>query len=100
MEDIVAIGGFFFTVLALALGVPLVRSYVRRKEMEVPRGDDTETLVRLARIESAIETLAVEIERISEGQRFTTKLLAERSNPASPLAAPVRAAEPVREERS
>jgi hypothetical protein len=33
---------------------------------------------RLARIEQAVETMAVEIERISEGQRFTTKLLAER----------------------
>lgn len=27
---------------------------------------------------SAIETMSVEIERISEGQRFVTKLLAER----------------------
>jgi hypothetical protein len=105
MEDVVAIGGFFFTVLALALGVPLVRSYVRRKELEVPRsGSEPETLLRLARIETAIESLAVEIERISEGQRFTTKLLAERPEPAVPLAArieaPNRTAEPVRQERA
>jgi hypothetical protein len=33
---------------------------------------------RLTRIEQAIDTIAVETERISEGQRFTTKLLADR----------------------
>jgi hypothetical protein len=31
----------------------------------------------LARIEEAVETIAVEIERMGEGQRFVTKLLAE-----------------------
>jgi hypothetical protein len=34
---------------------------------------------RLARIEQAIDAMAVETERISEGQRFTTKLLSEKS---------------------
>ena len=33
----------------------------------------------LARLESAVDAIAVETERISEGQRFTTKLLAGRS---------------------
>ncbi len=34
---------------------------------------------RLSRMEQAIDAMAVEMERISEGQRFTTKLLSERS---------------------
>lgn len=34
---------------------------------------------RLAHIEQAIDSVAVETERISEGQRFTTKLLSDRS---------------------
>ena len=34
---------------------------------------------RLARIERAVDAIAVEAERISEGQRFTTKLLSERA---------------------
>ena len=34
---------------------------------------------RLERIEQAIDTVAVEVERISEAQRFTSKLLAERT---------------------
>jgi hypothetical protein len=33
---------------------------------------------RLSRMETAIESVAVEVERISEGQRFTTRLLSER----------------------
>jgi flagellar biosynthesis GTPase FlhF len=33
---------------------------------------------RLVRMETAIESVAVEVERISEGQRFTTRLLSER----------------------
>jgi len=38
---------------------------------------------RLARIEQAVEAIALEVERISEGQRFTTRLLSEASRPAA-----------------
>jgi hypothetical protein len=34
---------------------------------------------RLTRIEEAVDTIAVEMERMGEGQRFVTKLLAERA---------------------
>jgi hypothetical protein len=34
---------------------------------------------RLAHIEQSIDAIAVEVERISEGQRFTTKLLSDRA---------------------
>jgi hypothetical protein len=34
---------------------------------------------RLRRIEQAIEAIAIEVERIGEGQRFTTRLLGERA---------------------
>ena len=40
---------------------------------------------RLKRIEHALEAIAVEVERISENQRFTTKLLSERSGSADHL---------------
>jgi hypothetical protein len=33
---------------------------------------------RLTRMENAVDATALEVERISEGQRFTTKLLADR----------------------
>lgn len=34
---------------------------------------------RLERVEQAVESIAIEIERVSEGQRFVTKLLSERA---------------------
>src|SRR5206468_7408493 len=34
---------------------------------------------RMTRLEQAVESIALEVERISEGQRFTTKLLADRA---------------------
>lgn len=34
---------------------------------------------RVNRIETAVDATAIEVERISEGQRFTTRLLAERA---------------------
>ena len=43
---------------------------------------------RLEHMEQAIDSIAVEVERISEGQRFTTRLLSERSGtpPSEPPA--------------
>lgn len=41
-------------------------------------GRDPELLARVARVEQIVEATAVEIERISEGQRFTTRLLSEK----------------------
>jgi hypothetical protein len=50
----------------------------------VPRpAVDLENSPRLQRIEQAIESIAVEVERIGEAQRFTTKLLAERQPDAA-----------------
>jgi hypothetical protein len=37
---------------------------------------------RLERVEQAVESIAIEMERVSEGQRFVTKLLVERAPPA------------------
>ena len=38
---------------------------------------------RLERMEQAIESVAVEVERISEAQRFTAKLLSDRAESAA-----------------
>jgi hypothetical protein len=74
----------------MALGFPLVRAYARKLELEgqqprIPR----EVADRLARMEQAIDSIAVEVERIAEGQRFTTRLLSERAeSPAGITAGP------------
>ena len=38
---------------------------------------------RFERLEQAVESIAIEVERISESQRFTTKLLSERQAPVA-----------------
>lgn len=48
---------------------------------------DQATQQRLEQLQQAVDTIAIEVERISEGQRFVTKLLSERERPA--LGAPI-----------
>ena len=68
-----------------AIGVPLARAYARRLEAQPSRPQfPTELVERLERMEQAIDSIANEVERISEGQRFTTKLLSERNTGAVP----------------
>jgi hypothetical protein len=73
---------------AFVLMLPLVLALARR--IWVRGGQRTQSLVdfesspRLARLEQAVEAIAVEVERIGEGQRFATKLLSERT--ADPVA--------------
>ena len=39
---------------------------------------DPELSARINRVEQIVEATAIEIERISEGQRFTTRMLSEK----------------------
>ena len=76
--DLIIISG---TIITLVLGLPLVRAYVKSLELRGRRDSlqsSSEVTERLAAIESAVEAIAVEVERISENQRFTTRLLAGR----------------------
>jgi len=41
---------------------------------------------RLERIEQAVDAIAVEVERLAEGQRFATRLLSEGAGRKEPLA--------------
>ncbi|HEX8850048.1 MAG TPA: hypothetical protein VF761_10995 [Gemmatimonadaceae bacterium] len=66
-----------------------------RRTPKVVRSDKEDE--RLRRIEEAVDAIAVEVERISEGQRFTTKLLAERVPELEPQA---REVVPVRQGRA
>lgn len=37
---------------------------------------------QIAQVQMSVDAMALEVERVSEGQRFVTKLLAERGDPA------------------
>jgi hypothetical protein len=70
------------TVITLVLGFPLVIAYARRlwRKSAVTLTMTPELTQRLDSIERAVEATAVEIERVGEGQRFVTQLLANRAN--------------------
>ena len=73
--------GFFVMLTTIAVGLPVAKALARRMDRQTaqPRVPP-EVMARLERMEQAIDAVAVEVERISEGQRFTTKLLADRGN--------------------
>ena len=74
---LIPITGIIAAVI-MVVGLPIARAYARRLESD-PAGMPPDMTARLQRMEQAIDSIAVEVERISEGQRFTTKLLAERA---------------------
>jgi hypothetical protein len=68
-----------FTVVVLGpLAIGAARMMWKRSNRPpLPPAIFTETAQRLERLEQSVDTVAIEIERISEGQRFVTKLLSE-----------------------
>jgi hypothetical protein len=71
--------GFFTMVAVVVVGTPLARAFARKMSNQaIPPAVPAELQQRLEHMEQAIDSIAVEVERISEGQRFTTKLLADR----------------------
>jgi hypothetical protein len=84
--------GAFVTAIVLAVGVPLARAYSRRMDAQSRNPQiPSEVAARLERMEQAIDSVALEVERISEGQRFTTKLLSEGNRAsAAPSGTPAR----------
>jgi hypothetical protein len=71
---------FFLMVAAIIIGLPIARAFARRMDRkgggpaQIPR----EVTEQLTQINQAVDAIALEVERISEGQRFTTRLLAEQ----------------------
>lgn len=79
---------FVASIPVIAIGYPLAKAFAARLERKpVGQSVPLEVTSRLERMEQAIDSIAIEVERISEGQRFTTRLLAERA-PAQPAIPP------------
>jgi hypothetical protein len=75
--------------LLMCIGLPLAIAYARRiwrGTTKAPPARPDESSSRLERLEHAVDAIAIEIERVAEGQRFVTKVLAERPVVAHPVA--------------
>lgn len=73
------------SLLTIFVAFPIAFAYARRiwKRAPAARPLPAES-ARLERIEQAVEAIAIEVERVSEGQRFVTKLLSDTTRaPAS-----------------
>ncbi|MDB4873573.1 MAG: hypothetical protein JWM41_19 [Gemmatimonadetes bacterium] len=77
--ELIPIVMFMCTAVTI-IGFPVARAFARRMEREPSQPSvPPDVTARLERMEQALDSIAIEVERISEGQRFTTKLLSERS---------------------
>jgi hypothetical protein len=80
---------FTLTVL-MPLSIGIVIRFVKGPRRESFPASDPTLHARIDRLEQSMDAIAVEIERISEGQRFVTKIMTER--PAASLQQPERSA--------
>jgi hypothetical protein len=82
---------FVFAGLMTALGcfTGIVITALKRRSPSLPSREVelrlSDIVDRLARIENSFDATAIEVERISEAQRFTAKVLAERSVSSPPM---------------
>ena len=72
-------------IVTLVLGLPVVRLITKWLEPRpVPPRELSTINGRLERIEAAVDAIAVEVERISESQRFTARLQSEQQSARLP----------------
>jgi hypothetical protein len=90
----ISIFSIIFVLGPLALGFAKML-FKQASRPGLPPQALTETAQRLERLEGAVDSIAIEIERISEGQRFVTKLLSEGQH-APAIGAGQRSPDPVR----
>jgi len=88
----ISIVGTLFVLFPLSAA--MARNIWRRGSRHAAPVQSAESTQRMERLEQAVDAIAIEIERVSEGQRFVTRLLTEGSAPA--LSVGQKAAEPVR----
>jgi hypothetical protein len=78
-ESVIQLVTIVMSLLALIIiGFPIARAFARRVDRKATASPDPDLGRRLDRIEQAIEAVAEEVERVSEAQRYSARLLTER----------------------
>jgi hypothetical protein len=76
VQDVVL--GFFMMITVCVVGIAMARAFGKRWEAQRTRVElPPETGEQLRRIEHAVEAMALEVERVSEAQRYLTKVQGE-----------------------
>ena len=77
----------FASIAFVVVGLPIARAFARRMDGKHAATPAVAPAAELRQLQTSIDTMAVEIERISENQRFLTRVLSD-GRAAEPL--PVR----------
>jgi hypothetical protein len=79
---------FFAMIAIIVVGRPLMSAFARRIDRGTPVAAPIPREVRdqLQQISQSVDAIAIEVERISEGQRFTTKMLGEKQRDVTMMA--------------
>jgi cytochrome c biogenesis protein ResB len=87
-EEVFILGGIFMFVAIMPISIAYARRIWRRSAAAVA-AIPKDIIDRFTQIDQAVESIAVEVERIGEGQRFITRVLSEQGKrPALEAAAP------------
>lgn len=80
---------FLMAIVAMVIFGPIARAMARKisRSAEIPQVP-AQVTAQLTQLNQAVDAIAIEVERISEGQRFTTKLLSEQQKAAKGLPSP------------
>jgi hypothetical protein len=77
-EDVVlGIGSLLMLVFLAPVALAWMRMWWRKPARVSHRAADAESTARLERIEQAVDAIAIEVERVSEAQRYQARLLSE-----------------------
>lgn len=77
--QLTAVSIVFTLAVLMPMALSMARALFKRSTVQKPSPQILESTARIERMEQAIDAIAVEIERISEGQRFVTQTLAKRA---------------------
>jgi hypothetical protein len=81
--DTIPIVAILSVFVLFPIAISVARNIWRRGSLPKAGRPDRESAQRLERMEQAMDAIAIEIERVSEGQRFVTRLLSEQRNGAA-----------------
>ena len=75
-EEVFILGGMFIVIVLLPLSIAMARRIWRRGVATITKLP-AELTERLTRLEQGMDAIAVEVERIGEGQRYMSRLFGE-----------------------
>jgi hypothetical protein len=84
-DSIAALGGVFMVFVLAPIAFAAARMMWKRTNRPVQPAISDDASRRLERLEQGMDAIAIEIERVSEGQRFVTRLLSESHGAPLPV---------------